>query len=82
MALYGDPALALQLAAIGPATEVIEVGAAAVGSGMVLGGFFAGVVSGLALLRRGADLERSVVMLSYVGGLLGLLALMYDWMRW
>lgn len=67
------------LAAIGPATEMLEVGAAAVASGMVLGAFFAGVVSGLVLLKRGAEFERSIVMPGYVGGLLGCLALIYDW---
>jgi hypothetical protein len=67
------------VAAAGPATALLEATAAAIGSGMVIGGFLAGLVAGLLLRRRGAELDHPVLMCGYVGGIMGLLALTTDW---
>ena len=66
------------MAAIGPATSALEEIAASVAAGMVIGGFLAGLVVGWFLARRSAGLEHRVVMTGYLGGLVGLLALVND----
>jgi len=69
------------IAAAGPTTALLEATAAAIGSGVVIGGFFAGVVAGLLTSRRGAELDHRVLICGYVGGLVGLLALTSDLVR-
>ena len=52
------------LAGIGPGSSVVEVVAASVGAGILLGGFFAGTA---ALLRPGRDANH-LAMAGYLGG--------------
>lgn len=69
------------IAAVGPATGLLEALAAAIGSGMVIGGFFAGIVAGWLMSRRGVDLDNRVLVCGYIGGALGVLALTSDWIK-
>jgi hypothetical protein len=71
----------LWMAAIGPTTALVEAVAASIGAGMVVGGFLAGVVAGWLMAKRGAELDHRVLMSGYLGGAVGLLALVNDWFR-
>ena len=64
-------------ASIGVATAMVEIAAASVGAGMVLGGFVGG---GIGLLRQWPRpvLEARVLTDGYMGGFAGALALAFD----
>jgi F0F1-type ATP synthase membrane subunit c/vacuolar-type H+-ATPase subunit K len=65
---------------VGPATALFEAVAACIGSGLVIGGFAAGV--GEALWRRPRrHAESRAVIGSYIGGTGALLALALDIVR-
>lgn len=65
------------IANIGPATTMVEVGAASVAAGIVLGGFAGGGI-GLLMQWPRSDLEARVLSDSYMGGFVGLAALAID----
>lgn len=65
------------LAQIGPLTAVFEGLAAAVGAGIVLGGFALGIYR-LATRHPREELEARVLMDGYAGGLLGVLIALID----
>lgn len=69
------------MAAIGPTTTLLEAVAASIGAGMVVGGFVAGFVAGWLMAKRGAELDHRVLMSGYLGGVVGLLAFVNDWLR-
>lgn len=57
----------MALAQIGPLTELVEMAAAAVAAGMLLGGFLAGL-AGLVRSWPRRDFDRIVVQAGYLGG--------------
>lgn len=61
----------MAFAQIGPLTRLLETGAAAVGAGMLLGGFAAGAV-GLAMGWPRREFDRWVLLSSYGGGVLAM----------
>ena len=62
---------------IGPFTTLSETAAAAVGAGVILGGFAAGI-RGLAAGRRRADVEDRAFFGGYIGGAIGALIAILD----
>lgn len=65
------------LAQVGPLTSLFEGFAAAVGAGIVLGGFLVGLYR---VLRGGSrrELERHVLIDGYSGGLAGVFVVLLD----
>jgi hypothetical protein len=64
-------------ASTGPATNLFELLAASIGSGLVVGGFAGGAV-GFVLSRSRARSEKGAMIGSYGGGFFSLLALALD----
>jgi hypothetical protein len=64
-------------AQIGPLTEVFEAVAAAVGAGVVLGGFSAGICR-LTMGQPRAEIEAKVLADGYLGGLVGVFVVCLD----
>jgi hypothetical protein len=64
-------------ASVGAATAIVEALAASIGSGLVVGGFAAGVWSVLACRSR-SQIERGTMIGSYFGGSIALLAFIVD----
>lgn len=67
----------MALAQIGSITAAIEAFATAVGAGIVLGGFVAGV-RGLVGKLAGQELQAKTLNAGYVGGVLGMTAAVID----
>jgi hypothetical protein len=67
----------MALAQIGPLTAVFEAFAAAVGAGIVLGGFALGIYR-LTMRRPRDELEARVLADGYAGGLVGVLVTLID----
>lgn len=62
---------------IGPLTTVLEAVAAAVGAGIVLGGFALGTYRSMAKRSR-RELETRVLVDGYAGGLVGMAVVLLD----
>jgi hypothetical protein len=69
--------VAWALAQVGPFTAVFEALAAAVGAGIVLGGFALGIYR-LTTKHPREELEARVLMDGYAGGLVGVLVTLID----
>jgi hypothetical protein len=67
----------MDFAQIGPLTPLLEGAAAAVGAGILLGGFATGV-AGLMLAWPRRDFEGRVLRDGYIGGLLGVVVVIVD----
>ncbi|HEX8689038.1 MAG TPA: hypothetical protein VF729_02220 [Solirubrobacterales bacterium] len=67
----------MELARVGPLTTLIEGGAAAVGAGILLGGFATGLV-GLVLAWPRRKFEWQVLKGGYAGGAAGALLMIAD----
>jgi hypothetical protein len=67
----------MALAQIGPATGFMEALATAIGAGMVIGGFLAGIV-GMGLGWHKPKLDRSTLAGGYAGGGFAVLLLIID----
>jgi|GEM_PF-2621398 len=67
----------MAFAQIGPLTGFLEIVAAAVGSGMLLGGFMAGLW-GVIRTRPRRQLDRSVLVVGYIGGGSAILLVIVD----
>jgi hypothetical protein len=67
----------MALAQVGPLTATFEAFAAAIGAGIVLGGFVGGV-SGLVAKWGVQEFERKTLHAGYLGGVAGALAVLAD----
>jgi hypothetical protein len=65
------------VAQVGPLTAILEALATAVGAGIVLGGFLAGVF-GLTAKWGKREFERKTLDAGYLGGVAGVLAVLAD----
>jgi len=62
---------------VGPLTGAVEAVATSIGSGVVIGGFFGGIESGLSPPSP-IGLERKAALGSYAGGFVSLVLLLAD----
>ena len=67
----------MALAQIGPFTDILEAFAGAVGAGIVLGGFAAGIYGLVSRWKRGNS-EELVLDAGYLGGVVGAVAVLLD----